>query len=149
VFNISQKCQYGLRAVFELARRPTGKPRKIGDIAEAQAIPPRFLESILNTLKQAGIVESRRGASGGYLLAIPPAELTAAKVIAVLDGPVQPVKCIAAGGSDCPLRGKCTFVDMWRKAGSAMENVFEATTFQTLLDREPSVAAGPPTEFDI
>jgi Rrf2 family protein len=149
VFNISQKCQYGLRAVFELARRPIGKPRKIGEIAAAQSIPPRFLESILNTLKQAGIVASRRGANGGYLLAIPPAELTAGKVIAILEGPIQPVKCIAGGGADCPLRGKCSFLEMYQKAGSAMEGVFANTTFQNLLDKDPVADPQPVTHFDI
>jgi Rrf2 family protein len=137
VINISQRCQYGLRAVFELARKPLGTPRRISEIAEAQAIPPRFLESILNALKQAGIVQSRRGARGGYVLGIPPAELTAGRVIAILEGPIQPVKCIAGGGEDCPLRGKCSFLDMWKKAGSAMEHVFDGTTFQDLLDNDP------------
>ena len=149
MISISQKCQYGLRAVFELARRPLGKPRKISDIAEAQAIPPRFLESILNTLKQAGVVESRRGARGGYVLAVPPGELTAGKIISLLDGPIQPVKCIAAGGAECPLRGKCSFLDMWTKAGSAMEDVFDKTTFQNLLDKEAAGRPAHSTAYDI
>ena len=149
MINISQKCQYGLRAVFELARRPIGKPRKIGEIAAAQSIPPRFLESILNTLKQAGVVASRRGANGGYLLAVPPSELTAGKVIALLEGPIQPVKCLAGGGADCPLRGKCSFLEMWKKAGSAMEDVFENTTFQNLLEKTPDADPDPVTHFDI
>lgn len=149
MISISQKCQYGLRAIFELARLPLGKPRRISEIAEAQAIPPRFLESILNTLKQAGIVQSRRGARGGYILAVPPAELTAGKIIALLDGPIQPVKCIAGGGADCPLRGKCSFVGMWKKAGSAMEEVFQATTFEHLLETVPPTPPESPSEFDI
>ncbi len=66
---VSQKSQYALRAVFELARRNGGLPVKIADIAEAQAIPQRFLEVIMNQLKQGGFVESRRGKRGGYLLA--------------------------------------------------------------------------------
>jgi len=140
--NISQRCQYGLRAVFELARKPIGVPKKISDIAAAQAIPPRFLESILNALKQGGIVQSRRGAQGGYLLAVPPSELTAARIIAILEGPFQPVRCVVGGGANCPLRGKCSFEGMWKKAGDAMESVFEATTFQDLLDNEPGGRAG-------
>ena len=73
---ISKKCQYALRAVFELAVRNTGQPVKIQQIAGAQNIPPRFLEVILNQLRHAGFVESRRGNEGGYMLAPGAEELT-------------------------------------------------------------------------
>jgi Rrf2 family cysteine metabolism transcriptional repressor len=78
---ISQKCQYALRAVFELAVRTKEGPIKVGVIAEAQAIPTRFLEVILNQLKRGGFVESRRGNAGGYALAKSPAELTMGDII--------------------------------------------------------------------
>ena len=65
---ITQKCQYALRAIYELARRGEG-PCKIGAVAEAQGIPVRFLENILNSLKGAGFVDSARGKDGGYFLA--------------------------------------------------------------------------------
>lgn len=147
MISISQKCQYALRAIFELARQQTGKPTPIGQIAEAQAIPPRFLELILNELKQAGFVQSRRGVQGGYMLTVPPAELTVGKVIDLVDGPVQPVKCVVGGGVKCPMKGSCTFLDMWKQAGDAMTQVFDQTTFQTLLDREKKAPA--PTCYSI
>ena len=68
---VSQKCQYAIRATFELARRNGRGPIKIGEIAEAQAIPVRFLEVILNQLRQGGFVQSRRGAGGCYLVRQP------------------------------------------------------------------------------
>ena len=141
MISISQKCQYALRAVFELGKRQHEGPTKIGDIAAVQAIPPRFLELILAELKQAGIVESRRGPQGGYILAVPPSELTANRVISLVDGPIQPVKCVAVGGADCPLRGKCSFEQMWKNAGEAIAEVFDSTTFQDLIDREPAALA--------
>lgn len=70
--SVSQKCQYALRAVFELARRRGEKPTSIREIAEAQAIPAKFLELILTQLRKGGLVESRRGIHGGYLLAVWP-----------------------------------------------------------------------------
>jgi len=97
---ISQKCQYALRAVFELARRPREAPVKVGDIAEAQAIPPRFLEIILNQLKRGGFVESRRGASGGYSLARSPDELTMGEIIRFVEGPFKPVSCTVGDSQD-------------------------------------------------
>jgi Rrf2 family protein len=83
---ISKKCQYGLQAVFELAVRKTGQPVKIHQIAGAQNIPPRFLEVILNQLRHAGFVESRRGNEGGYMLARDAEELTVGQVIRCMTG---------------------------------------------------------------
>jgi Rrf2 family protein len=132
---VSQKCQYGLRAVFELARHYGGQPVKIGDIAQAQASPPRFLEIILGQLKQAGFVDSKRGAEGGYSLVRPPWELSVGELIRFVEGPLGPVVCVAAGSREqCPLRGRCVFMPMWKKAQKAIAEVYDGTTFQNLVD---------------
>lgn len=136
MISISQKSQYALRAIFELARQQGGKPTTIGQIAQNQAIPPRFLELILNELKQAGLVHSRRGVQGGYMLAVKPGDLPVGTLLALIDGPIDPVKCVVGGGDSCPLKGDCVFKGMWEEAGSAMSKVFEGTTFQHLLDRQ-------------
>lgn len=142
MITISQKCQYALRAVFELAKRPpTAKPTTIGEIATIQAIPPRFLELILNQLKQGGYVASRRGVQGGYRLAVAPDKLTAGDIIRFIDGPIEPVKCVVAGGEACPLQGECNFIDMWKKAGKAMAGVFDSTSFSELLSNSHDHAA--------
>src|SRR5512133_2739522 len=93
---VTQKCQYAMRAVFELARREGQGPVKINEIAEAQAIPQRFLENILNQLKQSGILESRRGKEGGYLLARPSREITAGMIIRLVEGSICAIDCIKA-----------------------------------------------------
>lgn len=137
MISVSQKCQYALRAVFELARQRGGKPTTIGQIAQSQAIPPRFLELILNELKQAGFVQSRRGVQGGYMLTVAPKDLLVSKVMNLVDGPIEPVKCVVGGGEKCPLKGKCSFQGMWEQASAAMAGVFAQTSFQDLLDRQP------------
>jgi Rrf2 family protein len=71
--SISVKSEYALQAILDLASQPAGEPVRIADIARRQKIPQKFLELILAGLKQAGFVESRRGAEGGYLLARPAA----------------------------------------------------------------------------
>jgi Rrf2 family protein len=136
---ITQKCQYALRAVFELARRSGQGPVKISDIAAAQAIPAQFLETILNQLKQAGYVESRRGVHGGYVLSTSPSRLTAGDIIRQIDGLGKPVKCIVGGGVSCPMRGNCAFEKMWDDAGDALSKIFDGTTFQDLLDRHAAI----------
>ena len=135
--NISQKCQYALRAILELAKKSGQGPVSVSQIAEAQAIPPRFLEVILNQLRQAGLVQSRRGARGGYLLSDPPSDLSAGRVIRLVDGPLMPVDCVTCNGSaDCPLAPNCCFQTMWRQAREAVAAVYDGTSFQDLLDRD-------------
>ena len=134
---VSQKCQYALRAVFELAKHYGGDPVKVGDIADAQAIPPRFLEVILNQLKQAGFVESKRGAEGGYRLIHSPESLNVGDILRFVQGPIGPVGCVAGGETEtCPLRGSCVFMPMWKKVQDAMTTIYDSTTLQHLLNEE-------------
>ena len=86
------KADYAVRAAVELAAVGTSEPVKADHIAEAQSIPLNFLENILSELRRAGIVESRRGAAGGYLLARPPEEISLADVIRAVEGPLANVR---------------------------------------------------------
>ncbi len=134
--DISQKCQYGLRAVLELSLRIGQGPIKTGDIAKAQSIPLKFLEVILVELKHGGFVESRRGVNGGYLLIGKPSELTAGQIITFIDGPIMPVDCMDGGrASDCPQKKGCVFLDMWLQARDAVGEVYNGTTFQQLVEK--------------
>jgi len=134
---VSQKCQYALRAVFELARQNGHGPIPIARIAQTQAIPARFLEVILGELKQGGFVESRRGARGGYVLARPASELSVGEVMRFVQGPIGPVDCVEAPSQErCPLYGGCVFLAMWERARSAMAEVYDSTTFAELVDED-------------
>ena len=140
--NISQKCQYALRAVFELAKRQGMGVTTIADVAAVQAIPPRFLEIILGQLRQGGFVESRRGVRGGYTLAKSPGEISAGDIIRFIDGPIAPTKCVAANPeADCPLYGGCPFMSLWARARDAVTAVYDQTSLQDLLDEEQATAA--------
>jgi Rrf2 family transcriptional regulator, cysteine metabolism repressor len=138
---VSQKCQYTLRALFELAKRGGGEPVAAAEIADAQAIPSRFLELILQDLRSRGMVESRRGNKGGYALAVSPRTTSVGDVIRAVDGPLTPVKCVA-GRSDesCRLKSRCAFMGVWQKAQKAMEEVYDNTTLQNLIDDERAAA---------
>lgn len=139
---VTQKCQYAMRAIFELARQEGRGPVKITDIAEAQAIPQRFLENILNQLKQGGVVESRRGKEGGYLLARPAGQITAGNIIRLIEGPVHAIECTTAVGEDrCPLMGDCVFLPMWDQARAALEAVYDSVTFADLVRQEREKAS--------
>lgn len=142
---LSQKCYYAIRAVFELAQAPAGRAVKIGEIAERQHIPVKFLEAILNGLKQGGFVESRRGAEGGYLLARPAGRLTVGDIVRFVEGPLHPVKCEAGRGcAHAP--SDCVFAPVWAEAERALAGVYDGVTFQDLVDRS---RRQPPIDFAI
>ncbi len=107
---VSRKCRYALRAILELAMRNSQDPVKIADIAEAQAIPTRFLEAILNQLKQVGFVESRRGRRGGYFLKRSPDEITMGDVIESIQGCLGLVECVSNSKYKCPFYDGCVFL---------------------------------------
>jgi len=134
---VSQKCQYALRAIFELAKRNGQGPVKIAEIAEIQAIPPRFLEVILSQLKQAGFVGSRRGNEGGYFLTREPADLSVGDIIRFVHGSIGPVMCVLDDEENkkCLLYGDCVFMPMWKEAQQAVLDVYDSTTFEILVER--------------
>jgi len=134
---ISQRTYYALRAVLELAVEYGREPVKIGRIAKTQAIPHRFLEVILNGLKQAGFVESRRGAGGGYVLTRAPRSLTVGDVIRSVQGPEVPVSCLRGDAHDtCELRGRCVFLPMWRRVDEAVAGIYDQTSFEDLVAQQ-------------
>ena len=148
--SISQKCQYAVRSVFELAKRINQGPVAIGDIAAKQAIPPRFLEVILNELKQGGFVESRRGAQGGYRLSGSPKELSVGQIIRFVDGPFDPVRCISDSDvPPCSLKQQCALANLWRRAKQALEGVYDTTTFHELVQQEEAMERSGVTDFCI
>lgn len=147
---LSQKCQYALRAIFELARRYNEGPVKISEIAEAQAIPPRFLENILNQLKRDGIVDSRRGKAGGYVLALQPEILSVGAVIELIQGPLSVVECDGGTpGEQCPFEKDCVFWPMWKKAHESLREVYHGENFADLVEKERKRLASKSHDYSI
>jgi Rrf2 family protein len=90
--HVTAKADYAVRAVVELAGSSQESPRKVDDVAKAQAIPVSFLENILTQLRSSGIVRSQRGPEGGYWLAQPADQLNLANVIRAVEGPLVGVR---------------------------------------------------------
>ena len=132
---VSQKCYYAARAVFELAKAGEGRAMKIAEVAERQRIPVKFLEAILNQLKRGGFVDSRRGADGGYLLARPAARLTLGDIIRFVEGPFTPIRCKEGPRGCGQSRDSCVFWPVWVEAEQALARVYDAISFQDLVDR--------------
>ncbi|EHM10706.1 rrf2 family protein, putative transcriptional regulator [Thermanaerovibrio velox DSM 12556] len=138
---INQKCQYALRALYELSLHYPSGPVKIAHIAHSQGIPKKFLEGILGLLKSLGYVKSHRGKDGGYSLAKPPGQISVGEVIRGVQGPFSPVECII-GEDHCQLKGRCSFRPLWERAKAALEEVYDHTTFQDLLDQDKTPTEG-------
>ncbi|WP_428559032.1 MAG: RrF2 family transcriptional regulator [Solidesulfovibrio sp. DCME] len=147
---VTQKCQYALRALFELAKRQGEGAVRSVDIAANQAIPKRFLEVILHQLRQGGFVDSQRGKEGGFFLSRPAATITVGEIIRFIDGPMTPVDCqLDRPHFDCALKGSCVFMGLWDEAREALERVYDTKTLQALLDREATMREELPVHYTI
>lgn len=147
---VTQKCQYALRALFELAKNEQRGIVRSADIAERQAIPKRFLEVILHQLRQGGFVDSQRGKDGGFFLARPAASISVGEIIRFIDGPMTPVACQRNSAHDrCDLKGGCVFFSLWDEARDALERVYDTKTLKDLVDREQPHHGGPAPEYSI
>jgi Rrf2 family transcriptional regulator, cysteine metabolism repressor len=121
---ISQKSEYALRAIFDLSLHPPEDLVKLSGIAERQEIPRKFLELIFASLRQGGLVETRRGREGGYRLARPPDRITVGDVLAMV-------------GSERGERraAQDAFTDMWTRADESLSAIIDRTTFADLVER--------------
>ena len=142
--SLSLKCQYAVRALFELAKRKDDGLVRLREIAEAQHIPKRFLENILNELRQGGFVNSKRGKDGGFKLSQPPSEISVGDIVRFVESSVHPVDCIT--NRQCPLSGSCIFLSLWDEARQAMERVYNDKKLSDLVreDAKLTVSVCPP-----
>jgi Rrf2 family protein len=138
---VSAKADYAVRAAVELAAAGEG-PLKGDRIAQAQSIPPNFLENILVDLRNAGLVASRRGAEGGYWLARPAAEISVADVIRAVDGPLANVRGVRSESVEYTGSAE-RLKDVWVAVRASLRGVLEAVTLADLAAGElpPSVEA--------
>ena len=133
---LTQKSKYAVRALMELAIDGCSSPMGVYEIARRQHIPERFLEQIFGELRRAGILESRRGAHGGFCFAVSPEEITVLDIVEILDGEVRPARCSAGGKcyiADAPL---CTTSKIWDEARVALESVFGRYTIAQIAAQE-------------
>ena len=93
----STKAEYGVRVMTHLARHDGERPISLGSIADAEGLPLAYLEHLVQRLRRAGLVESRRGAQGGYSLARPARAISMAEVVQALEGEIAPIECISEG----------------------------------------------------
>jgi Rrf2 family protein len=129
---ISQRAKYALRALVALAETRPGEPAVISDISRRKAIPKKFLEQILLELKRHGLVESRRGRLGGYVLSRSAGEITFGEVLRLIDGPIALLPCLSKIAyrrcSDCADEERCEIRQVFARVAVATRDVLDTTT---------------------
>ncbi len=129
---LSNKGRYGVRAVFDIAFHNDGKATQIKDIAERQAIPPRFLEQIFQDLKRAGIVTSKRGPKGGYQLAMPPRDISLGHIVRALEGSIAIAPPEPSGD---PTASQAVTDEAFLDLSARIEACFDGMTIEDLCTR--------------
>jgi len=142
---ISKKCQYALKAAFELAWRKNSEPISAQDIAKAQNVSVRFMEIILNELKRGGLVESKRGNEGGYALAKDAKQLNTREIIECIDGPIEVVE----NNNDEISNGNEAFKILWKEINNAIIKVCENNNFANLVKLEETIRNNMPLTYNI
>lgn len=134
---ITQKSKYALRALLALAARSDGGPMMISEIAEQEVIPRKFLEQILLELKRAGLVASRRGKAGGYLLLRRAETVTFGEVLRLIDGPLAPLPCLSKMAyrrcGDCASEAACKLRKVFARVADATRDILDRTTLADVL----------------
>lgn len=137
---LSKKAEYGLRALIYAARFPEGTTFQIKDLAEKNGIPKKFLELILLELKNAGILRSRRGVGGGYLLARRPETVRASEILRAIEGPVAPFNGRGTPGEPGDEEVSPAVSRLVKEASDAIESVLDRWTLADLVREEQESA---------
>ena len=136
----STRAEYGVRVMVDLARRGGAEPVPLAEIAAGEGLPLAYLEHLVARLRRAELIESRRGAHGGYLLAREPSQITMAEVVEALEGSIAPMECIANspdGTVRCSRESDpdyvCTTKLLWTRVRGAIVSTLEQTTLAELI----------------
>jgi len=132
---LSTKSTYGLRAMLAIAMNGRDHATSIADIARKEAISVCYLEQLLNKLRRKGLVESLRGARGGYVLARDVSRITVGDIVKTLEGNIYPVHCVSAqkiSGGACKRGKSCVPKLVWFKLAKAIDDCLESVTLKDL-----------------
>ena len=133
---LSKRSKYAIKALLALADHERGEPVRIVDLATEEQIPPKFLELILLGLKNQGILQSRKGKGGGYLLARDPADIYLGQIVRMFDGPLAPVPCASQTAyvacADCPNEAVCGVHLAMKAVRDATAKVLDGTSIASL-----------------
>jgi Rrf2 family transcriptional regulator, cysteine metabolism repressor len=146
---VSTRGEYGVRAMVALAHHFGDGPMSITEIARQSSVPPAYLEQLIAPLRRASLVESKRGARGGYVLARDPSEIRIGDVYRVMEGPVAPMECVSEDLADqtCPLIDGCETRPIWLKVRDSIVDALDSTTLADLAKKPGSGRGDEPGQY--
>ena len=135
---VSTRGEYGVRAMVALAKNYGEGPLSIAAIARESSVPYAYLEQLIVPLRRAGLVESKRGAQGGYTLTRAPESMTVGEVYRVMEGPVAPMDCVSEDEADqtCPLIEGCETRPVWLKVRDSIVDAIDSITLADLIKED-------------
>lgn len=133
---LSTKGRYGLKAMFQLALHYGEGPIPLNQIAEKQGLSENYLEQLFSTLKKEGLLNSVRGAQGGYMLSKSPVNITVGSILRPLEGNMAPSECAIEENSDCSRDDSCVVRLVWIKIKDSIDEVIDSITLQDMVDDE-------------
>jgi Rrf2 family protein len=133
-FHVSTRGEYGMRLMVDLARRWGQGTVSLHAVAEREDLPEAYLEQLVAALRRAGLVNGKRGAGGGYMLARDPAQITAGDIVRALEGPIEPQICTAEGEAivNCVLQPGCATHHVWMKVQSSIATALDGMSLSEL-----------------
>jgi Rrf2 family protein len=136
MLKLSTKGEYGMRAMFEIAKGYPESPITIKEISRRQEVSVSYLEQILNRLRKAGLIVSVKGPGGGYLLSRSPGQISIGEILMELEGPVAISACHDPQGAGCVRVEGCVTALLWKALGEKIEGFLRTVTLMDLLDEK-------------
>ncbi len=133
---LSTKTTYGTKALLNIASRQGQGPVLLKDVAREEQIPRQYLEQVVTPLRIAGLLNSVRGAGGGFVLAKQPSQITLGEVVQILEGSLSLVECVDSPEACARSAEGCVTRDLWRETGSAVKKGLNSLTLQDLIERQ-------------
>lgn len=131
---LSTRGRYGLKAMYQLAMHYGEGPIPLKQIADKEDLSENYLEQLVSQLRKEGLLISVRGAQGGYMLAMPPVEITLGNVLRVLEGNLAPADCIIEEDYGCEKEENCVTKLVWIKIKDSIDEVVDSITLQDMID---------------
>ena len=131
MIKLTRKGEYGIRGIIFLAQQPPGKISLLSEIAAESEVPATFLAKILQEFGKNGLVQSYRGAGGGFTLARPPDEITLRDVVEAVEGPIIPNHCLSSPRL-CSRSATCRAHEVWQTVQNRVVEVLEGVTLAEL-----------------
>lgn len=136
---LSTRGRYGLKAMYQLAMHYGEGPIPLKQIADKENLSENYLEQLVSQLRREGLLNSVRGAQGGYMLAMPPKDITVGNILRILEGNLAPADCIIEDDYECANEDNCVTKLVWIKIKDSIDQVVDSITLQDMIEESKKI----------